>query len=187
MRSFAQILSESKKVYPFKIGIAGELPADCVDEMKSSLQKFGLESISSGKKTPIQKKPLDFPQLENCEVTYFDIELSYPTIPPVLHEYLSQCCGIHSSMMLVRNANDPVIREFEPVENKPYETLLTTHELGCNCGQHAVGQNRIMELFKELEIARKEGEQSPMRALLGSVTKPEQHKENATSVVGSKK
>jgi hypothetical protein len=37
-----------------------------------------------------------------------------------------------------------------------YETLLTKEELGGESAQNSVGNNRIMELLKELEAARKE-------------------------------
>ena len=61
MRSFTEILTEAKKTYEFKIGIAGELPETCEADMKSCLEKFSVVDISAGKKTPIQERPLDFP------------------------------------------------------------------------------------------------------------------------------
>ena len=105
--AFEKFLAEAKKVYPFKIGIAGELPEGCEDMLKTCLEKYGINNISSGKKTPIQERPLDFPQLQNMEVTYFETELNYPTTTQVLQEYLGQCCGIDQSYIIVRNPMEP--------------------------------------------------------------------------------
>jgi len=94
---FQEILNESKKTYSFKIGIAGELPENCADSIKSCLEKYSVASMSAGKKTPIQERPLDFPQLENMEVTYYEVELNYPTTQQVLQEYIGQCCNINQA------------------------------------------------------------------------------------------
>lgn len=70
MKDFKTYLAESKKTYKFKIGVAGELPEHTADHFESALGKFGLVNMSPFKKTPITKRPLDFPQLENVEVHY---------------------------------------------------------------------------------------------------------------------
>src|SRR6056300_875013 len=102
MKSFVEYLTESKKTYDFKIGIAGELPEGCVDKLETSLQKFGVANMSSGKKTPIQERPLDFPQLSNMEVTYYEVSLNYPTTRQVLEQYIPYCCDLPVSHLIVR-------------------------------------------------------------------------------------
>ena len=97
MKSFTDYLTESKRVYAFKVGIAGDLPENCEDDMERCLQKFGVSKMSAGKKTPIQERPLDFPQLENCEVHYYEIELMYPTTSQILQEYIGHCCGVNQA------------------------------------------------------------------------------------------
>src|SRR6056297_577018 len=124
MKSFTQILNESKKTYQFKIGVAGELPEDFEDHMETALKKFSIVNVSSGKKTPIQERPLDFPSLQNTEVTYFEAELEYPTTPQVLAEYLSQVCVVPKSNIMVRNPNEPLELYQEKDEAKVYEPLL---------------------------------------------------------------
>ena len=47
----------------------GDLPEGFADTMETALQKFAVVSMGAGKKTPIQERPLDFPQLQNTEVT----------------------------------------------------------------------------------------------------------------------
>ena len=91
---FEKYLAEAKKIYEFNIGVAGELPEGFVDQLETCLKRYSVASMSAGKKTPIQERPLDFPQLSNCEVTYYEVGLNYPTTPQVLGEYITQCCDL---------------------------------------------------------------------------------------------
>src|SRR6056300_944027 len=47
-----------------KIGVAGILPEGFVDQFETAMQKFQVVNMGAGKKTPIQERPLDFPQLQ---------------------------------------------------------------------------------------------------------------------------
>ena len=123
------LLNESKKTYNFKVGIAGTLPEGCEESIKSCLEKYSVASMSKGKKTPIQERPLDFPQLQNMEVTYFETELNYPTTSQVLQEYLGQCCGIDQSYIVVRNPMEPQEQYQEETQDGEYVAKLTTPEL----------------------------------------------------------
>ena len=58
---FKKYIAESKKTYNFKVGLAGMLADDTGDRLESAMQKFSVVNMSNGKKTPIQKKALDFP------------------------------------------------------------------------------------------------------------------------------
>lgn len=158
MKSFAEFLTESKKVYPFKIGIAGGLPEGCEERLKTSLAKFDVKSMSKGKKTPIQERPLDFPQLRNEEVTYWDVEFGYPSTVQVLQRYIGECCGIDQAYIIVRNPQEPQELYQEKQEDDVYETMLTKEDMGGESAQKSVGENRVMDLLKELEKARKERE-----------------------------
>jgi hypothetical protein len=164
MKSFKEHLTESKKTYSFKIAVAGELPEGFQDHMKTCLQKFGINTLSNGKKTPIQERPLDFPNIHNTEVTHFEVNLTYPTTPQVLKEYLGSCCSVHDSHIVVRNPDDPLERYQEETDSDTYEVLLTKEDLGGTSAQSSVGGNRVMDLLKELEIARKERQTDPATA-----------------------
>ena len=161
---FQEILKESKKTYNFKIGIAGELPEGCEDSIKTCLEKYHVASMSKGKKTPIQERPLDFPQLENTEVTYFEVELNYPSTQQVLQEYIGQCCNIDQAYIIVRNPDEMQEKYQAMPEDTTYETKLTTEDMGGESAQKDVGESRVMELLKELEKARKEREHDPSAA-----------------------
>jgi len=161
---FQELLNESKKTYNFKIGIAGELPEGCEDSIKSCLEKYSVATMSKGKKTPIQERPLDFPQLENMEVTYYEVELNYPSTQQVLQEYIGQCCNISQAHIIVRNPDEMQEKYQEMPEDTTYETKLTQEDMGGETAQESVGNNRVMDLLKELEVARKEREHDPSAA-----------------------
>ena len=55
MKSFKEYLTESKRVYEFKVKIAGNCPKDCASQIKTALSQFHVESCSAGKSTPIQE------------------------------------------------------------------------------------------------------------------------------------
>ena len=186
MKSFTDFLTESKKTYPFKIGVAGKLPEGFADTMETALKKYDVVNMSSGKKTPIQERPLDFPQLQNTEVTYFEVTVNYPTTVQVLQEYLAKCCGIDQGHFIVRNPNEPQEEYQQPKADGEYEPMLTKEDMGGTDGQKEVGSNRVMDLLKELEVARKERDMDPTEsAKTGKTIKDIEQKENVNSVIGS--
>lgn len=156
MKNFADYLTESNKTYDFKIGVAGPLPEDFENQLETSLQKYGCSQLTAGKTTPIQERPLDFPQLENMEATYFEISCKYPTTVQVLQEYIGQCCGVSQSHIIVRNPNEPQEEYQEETSSDVYVAKLTVEELEGESAQESVGEDRVMNLLKELETARKE-------------------------------
>ena len=185
MRKFTEILTESKKTYNFIIRVAGDLPEGCEDSLRTNLEKFDLVSLTGPKRTPIQEKPMDFPQLQNMEVHHFDAEVNYPTTSHVLERYLSDCCGIDHTHIIVRVPGEPVELDQSKEEETDYETLITTEELGGASAQEAVGNNRVMDLLKELETARKENTNSPIAGIEAGESKDIDNTENSKSAVGS--
>jgi hypothetical protein len=180
MKSLKDILLESKKTYPFKIGVAGELPEGFNERLRTALEKFTIDSLSSGKKTPIQEHPLDFPQLSNMEVTFWDVELKYPTTEYILREYLGTVCSVHVSHIVVKNPNSPLSELDEKSKDETYEVLLTSENMGGTSAQQSVGNNRVMDLLKELEAVKKErGEESFIAET------PKQEPQNKKSTIGS--
>ena len=185
MRSFKDILTESKKTYEFKIGVAGPLPEGFEDRMETALKKFNVSNMTSGKKTPIQERPLDFPQLQNMEVTYFELAVEYPTTSQVLQEYVGNCCGVHQSYIIVRNANDPR-EEYQSMDDSaPYESMLTKEDMGGESAQDNVAGSRVMSLLKELETARKAHEHDGAAGAPKGESKDIDESENTKSTIGS--
>jgi hypothetical protein len=185
MKNFKDFLTESKKTYKFLIKVAGELPEGFAAGLERNLEKFELVKLSAPKRTPIQETPLDFPQMQNMEVHVFEAEVNYPTTTHVLQNYLADNCAIAKNRWVIRGENDPLERQQNVKENEPYEPLLTKQDMGGESAQSSVGQNRVMDLLKELEIARKERNVEPAGAVTSGKSKQMDTKENATSVIGN--
>lgn len=185
MRSFSNILTESAKTYNFKVGIAGDIPEGFKEHLGITLEKFSVKNLSSPKKTPIQERPLDFPHLENTEVHYFDVEVNYPTTPQVLGEYISQCCSVNASHIIVRTPDDNLERYQDEKTPNVYEPILTKEDLGGESAQSSVGDNRVMDLLKELEQAKKERDHDPAAAAPTGSSKDIAPTENTKSTIGS--
>jgi hypothetical protein len=179
---FEKYLNEAKKIYEFSIGVAGELPEGFADELESCLQRFSVASFGAGKKTPIQERPLDFPQLTNTEVTYWETGLNYPTTPQVLTEYIAQCCSCDRSNVIVKTDSDPRNEYDEIKDEDPYQSKLETAEMGQADpkAQDQVGSGRVMELLKELETSRKEKENNPIADV-----KPAPESKDISDTIGS--
>jgi len=182
MKSIQEFLTESHKTYPWKIGIAGDMPEGCEASLRQCMEKWTVASFTKTKKTPIQNRPLDFPQLENIDVQYYDTEVRYPTTRDAVQEYIAQCCDVPASHIIVRHPDEPQEQYQEEKEDTEYVTLLTQEEMGGESAQEEVGEPRIMGLLKELETARKENSNE------SSGYKAEEVKEepqNNNSIVGN--
>lgn len=185
MKTFAQFLTESEKTYKFFIRVAGEVPEGFEDKMEASLNKYEVKSLSSPKRTPISEKPLDFPQLQNMEVTHWEAELKYPTTAHMLEQYLCAGCDCPHSHLIVRGEFDPIEEQQPPKTDEPYQAKLTTEDMGGESAQQEVGGNRVMDLLKELETARKEREIDPMEGAPAGESKDIGDTENTKAVIGS--
>lgn len=185
---FSKYLAESQKVYEFSIGIAGELPEGFEDAFETALKRYNVTSMSAGKKTPIQERPLDFPQLSNTEITYYEVGLSYPTTPQVLEEYIPMSTGISRAHVIVRTKEDPRVEYQEQSEEGPYTSKLETEDMGQADpkAQDTVGTNRVMDLLKELETARRERDIDPITDVKAGDTKDISDNVGSTSPIGSK-
>lgn len=128
MKSYREFLIESQKTYDFRIKVAGEVSNDQLESMENMLEKFGLESLSKPKRTPIQEHPQDFPDIVNSEVSIMELVVNYPATPRDVKEAICACTQLPESHVRVYNANDPLEsdREIEVAqEEQEYEVQLT--------------------------------------------------------------
>tara|TARA_Y100001937_G_scaffold44502_1_gene62628 strand:+ start:462 stop:1058 length:597 start_codon:yes stop_codon:yes gene_type:complete len=107
MSTFKQYLTEAHKSYDYKIKVAGDPKDIDKNRLETALQKFELAKMSSGKNTPIQTLPLDFPALSNESVTIFDVTTNYPASPREMKEYLGTYMNIPQTHIVVRKPNEP--------------------------------------------------------------------------------
>jgi hypothetical protein len=123
MKTFKEYLAESKKAYPFRLKVAGELPENFVNDLKDCIGKAN-PTIIEKSKTPIQATPLDFPELSNVEVHTFEVVCEYPITAPELSEQVKWY--VPESNFRVRNGGDTGEQEHNTVDMEPSgESLLT--------------------------------------------------------------
>ena len=117
MKSFKEHLAESKKQYTFRVKVAGDFNTEQETTLESLLSRYSVSSFKKTGKTPIQALPLDFPQVKNCEVSIYEVNLDYPTTQFELTEYLSSGLGVSKRNLVVRSPNEPT-EEYQHVEDK---------------------------------------------------------------------
>ena len=107
MSTFAKYLTESTKTYEYKVKIAGDTKENFSSRLETACQKFEIQKLSAGKKTPIQSLPLDFPALSNESVTIYDLSTSYPVSVRELKEYIADYMKISPAHVVVRKPGEP--------------------------------------------------------------------------------
>jgi len=107
MSTFAKYLTESTNTYEYKVKIAGDTKENFSSRLETACQKFEIQKLSAGKKTPIQSLPLDFPALSNESVTIYDLSTSYPVSVRELKEYIADYMKISPAHVVVRKPGEP--------------------------------------------------------------------------------
>ena len=98
---FEKYLAEAKKIYEFNIGVAGECPDDFADQLETCPKRYSVASHECRKENSIPRTPVRFSQLSNCEVTYYEVGLNYPTTSASFTEYIAQCCDCSRDNLIV--------------------------------------------------------------------------------------
>ena len=117
MSTFTKYLTESVKTYEYKIKIAGDIEKGFANRLETACQKFEIQKLSAGKKTPIQSLPLDFPTIKNESVTIFDLQTSYPVAVNELREYIADYMRISPACVVVRKPGEPSEEYQETIAN----------------------------------------------------------------------
>lgn len=192
MKSFREYLSESKKVYSFKIKVAGEIPENFEDQLKERLERCKLATFSKVSTTPVQKIPLDFPNLSNMEVTVYEAVCEYPITPPEVAKEVKDI-GIREECFRVRGSGEP--SEIEQIESETEKTgsVLTDSEYkdGVKVAHKDYFGNEFNKSFlKDLQTTAKQrkkelGQDKGKPDVLGSAPKIKQDKAGTKSAVGS--
>jgi hypothetical protein len=127
MKNFKEYLTESQKVYSFKIKVAGPVPEKFAESVKARLEKYGCGKFEQKGSTPIQMAALDFPSLSNVEVTMFEAECVYPVTSPEILEVIKNSTKVCETHLRVRNLREEEMFEFDSsieVEEKKKKTAL---------------------------------------------------------------
>ena len=117
MSTFTKYLTEAIKTYEYRVKIAGDIDKDFTSRLETACQKFEVQKLSAGKKTPIQSLPLDFPALKNESVTIFNLSTSYPVSVRELKEYIADYMKISPACVVVRKPGEPTEEYQEQIAN----------------------------------------------------------------------
>lgn len=159
MKSFKEYLTESKKVYEFKIKIAGDCPDDCKEQLKQALGKYSVENCSEGHRTPIIESHADFPEQRNVSVTMYDVCLAYPANSQQVAVEVVQKLGIPASCVKVRSLKEEEEFELNHKNDEKTDESLLTKDYEKSSNQDLVGEKQKMKLLKELSKMKNAGEQ----------------------------
>lgn len=161
MATFRDYLAESKKVYNFKVKVAGDCAPKAHEILKVSLSEFECNSVGKPKRTPITETPLDFPHQKFSHVNIFDISCNYPTTSQIMAAKVAEALKISSACVIVKSEFEELEQtnnlegfkrigtKAESILNKPLEDVS---------GQELVGMNRL-SFLKELNKIKHAGEQ----------------------------
>lgn len=191
MKSLKQYLAENKKVYSFKVKIAGDLPENFQEGLKKVLEKYEIVTLEK-MTTPIQESPMDFPELANKEVTIFDLVLEYPITAPEIANFVKDL-DIKEECMRVRGSGEPTEYEHQMTDdpsgeaylNDPYYKELTKIKHKDYFGEE-FNKDFLKDLAKTAKDRQKElGHDKANPDVLGSAPVIKTDKSGAKSAVGS--
>ena len=159
MKTFTEFLIESSKTYEFRVKIACDCNNDHMERFENQMNRFGLESISKPKRTPIQEQPAGFAtSVKNTEVSIFDIETNYPAAPHQITAIAQEVFGIPESHVVTVNKNDPeeIAREVAKDEKDGEYKPITGTEYEDEKQEDVFGDKYNENMLKELETRKYE-------------------------------
>jgi hypothetical protein len=128
MKSLKTYITESVKSYRYTIKIAGDVDKNFIDMFKYNLSKFDPIRIADPVKTPIQKDPYGFPNLNNQSVTIIKADFRYPATEPMIQQ-IAQLLGYQVDMVRVitTDFNDSINSEANGYANEISHNPLLLH------------------------------------------------------------
>lgn len=108
MQDFVEYYNANKKQYKYTVKIAAnDLSADDAAKLERMLERYNIVDFKPFTKTPIQKNPLDFPNIRDTEVYITDVTLEYPATPFALLREIASGLGMSEQGVAVYGENDP--------------------------------------------------------------------------------
>lgn len=159
MKSFKQYLTESTKVYEFKIKIAGPHTKEAVAQIKASLAEFHCGKVSSGKATPISERQTDFPEHKNTEMTVYDVETNYPATSLQIRDRIAVGLGVTHNHVKVHSMYEELEYEINHQHDKLTGEALVGKEQDPSNNGSMVNDEYKYNLLKELGKTKHQGTQ----------------------------
>ena len=154
-KTFKEYIAESfSKSFSYRIKLAGDYGSQDASFIENVLGKYGVQSVSSFKRTPIQEEPLDFKNKGvqgPTEVSSCDVTLQYPINERLLEVWVAVHLGIDPSKIVIqptegpRQLEDNVTRNREEVD-KDREVSMDDAELLKDDQTHYEAENEFLDL-----------------------------------------
>ena len=189
MKTFKEYLTESKKIYSFKIKVAGELPQNFQENLKQQLDLCKVAQLSKISSTPIQESPMDFPTLKNVEVHIFEVVCEYPiTAPEIATDIKSM--GIDEDCFRVRGSGEPSeVEQLLSGQDPSGESLLAEVDLDKGAGKikhkDYFGDDFNRGFLKDLEKSAKQRKKDETGPTEYKLPKTKTNKVGLKSAMGS--
>jgi len=187
MKTFRQYLTEGKKVYNFKIKVAGDLPENFMKDFKTRMDRCGIVTLDEQSRTPVQALPIDFPELKNMEVHIIEFITEYPITAPEITKELTEL-GLSEEYFRVRGSGEPSEADqaildqlvgYGMVENPVQTDAKVNHK---DYFGNDFNHNFLKELAKTAKEQKKEGSGLHEYAAI----KHKEDKAGKASAIGSK-
>jgi len=175
MKTLKEYLTENKKVYGFKVKVAGDLPENFQDDLKKSLAKYEVVKLDHTK-LPLEESPIDFPEISNKEINVFDLVVEYPITAPEIVNIVKEM-GVMEECLRVRNSGEP----------SEYETKLVDDQQPAKIKhKDYFGDDFNKSFLKDLEKTVKERKKEKEGLQEYDIPKAKEDKMGIASPVGSK-
>jgi len=159
MKSFKEYLTESKRVYEFKVKIAGDHAKDAVEQIKAALAEFHVAKVSSPRATPIQERQTEFPEHRNTQMTVYDVATDYPATSLQLRDRIASGLGITHNHVKVKSFAEEKEHEINHEhDERTGKALVGTMQDPSNHGD-LVNDTYKMNFLKELNKEKHQGTQ----------------------------
>lgn len=106
--NFKQYLAESEKKYVYRLKTVLMMDKNAWKTVELFLKRYHLLNFGKPTKTILQKRPLDFTNLENREVHMVEVTLGLPASPDTIQRELCVLLNSPLEYFVVRGENDPI-------------------------------------------------------------------------------
>lgn len=150
MQTLREYIESIQQKHDVRIKLACDCNDEICDKIEKHLEKYDAEKISRPNKTILQRRPLDFPNMEMAEVYIIDFTANLPVSTEMLKQELVRLLNISEGSIVVRMANEP--REVEAEHDEESEKFLKEPKkleakLGTDYSKEEAPEKKASELF----------------------------------------
>lgn len=122
MTTLLEYIEQMQTKHDIRIKFCCPVTDEMMDKIERHLQRYDAEKVSSPKKTILQTRPMDFPQVESAEIYIIDFVSNLPVSNEMLKQELARLLIVSEGEIVVRNQADPIEIEQEEEKFKDKDT-----------------------------------------------------------------